>query len=101
MQILLGSLNPIPFFMADSTDHITGKTGLTPLVGLSKNGGSFMTATGTVTSIGMGWYKLTPTVTDTGTLGPLALHATATGADPCDVLHEVVVHPVNPIGSVY
>lgn len=81
----------IPFFMVDSTDSITGKTGLSPTVTLSKDGGAFAGAGGSVTEIGNGWYNLAATTTDTGTLGCLLLHATATGADPFDELHQVVV----------
>ena len=101
MQIPIGSLTPIPFLMIDSTDHITGKTGLTPSVTISKNGAAFAAPAGAVAAIGNGWYKLTPTAVDTGTAGSFLLHATATGADPCDILHEVVYPPVNPIGSSY
>lgn len=78
------------FFMTDSSDHVTGKTGLTVTVTLSKNGGSFGAASGSVTEIASGWYKVAGNATDSNTLGPLALHATATGADPTDMLYEVV-----------
>jgi len=80
----------IPFLMIDSVDHISGKTGLTVTVTLSKNGAAFAVAAGTVAEIANGWYKLTPTVADTGTLGALQLHATATGADPTDEEQTVV-----------
>jgi hypothetical protein len=43
-----------------------------------------------VTEIGSGWYKVAGHATDAGTLGPLLLHATGTGADPCDDRFEVV-----------
>jgi hypothetical protein len=101
MQISLSSLTPIPFLMIDSSDHITGKTGLSPTVTISKNGGAFAAPAGAVAAIGNGWYKLTPTAADTGTVGAFLLHAVATGADPCDMVHEVVNPPVNPIGSSY
>jgi hypothetical protein len=78
------------FLLLDSADHITGKTGLSPTVTLSKNGGSFASPSGSVTEIANGWYKVAGNATDTGTLGALALHATGTGADPCDMLYEVV-----------
>ena len=81
---------PLVFLMVDSADHITGKTGLSPTVTLSKNGGSFASPAGAVTEIGNGWYKVAGNATDTATLGPLILHATGTGADPVDVLYEVV-----------
>mgnify|MGYP006921418270 CR=1 FL=1 len=63
---------------------------MTPTVTLSKNGGSFASCAGTVTEIASGWYKVAGNATDTNTLGPLILHATGTGADPVDVVFEVV-----------
>lgn len=81
---------PLIFLMVDSTDHITGKTGLTCTVTLSKNGAAFGAPAGAVTEIANGWYKVAGNATDTGTLGPLILHASATGADPTDVLYQVV-----------
>lgn len=86
------TLRPIVWLMVDSTDHISPKTGLSPSVVISKNGGSFAAPTGTITEIGNGWYKLTPTATDVNTLGPLLVHATATGADPVDVEYQVVAY---------
>lgn len=83
---------PLIFFMADASDHITGKTGLTLTVTISKNGGSFATPSGSVTEIANGWYKVAGNATDTATLGPLALHATGTGADPTDVMYRVVAY---------
>lgn len=81
----------IPFFMADSADHTTGKTGLTVTVTLSKNCGAFAAASGAITEISSGWYKLAANATDSNTLGFLALHATATGADATDMIVGEVV----------
>jgi hypothetical protein len=81
---------PLVFLMVDSGDHITGKTGLSPTVTLSKSGGSFASPSGAVTEIANGWYKCAGNATDTATLGPLILHATGSGADPVDVEFEVV-----------
>jgi hypothetical protein len=80
----------VPFFMVDSFDHISPKTGLTPSVQISKAGGSFASAGGTVAEIGNGWYKITLSTTDTNTLGPLAFYITATGADPVSFSIQVV-----------
>lgn len=85
---------PLVFLLTQSTDHITGLTGASPTVTLSKSGGAFASPAGTVTEIANGWYKVAGNATDTATLGPLALHATATGGDPVDVLYEVVAHDV-------
>lgn len=81
-MITQNDTSPIDFFMADSADPTgdTPKTGLTPTVTLSKNGGAFGAAAGTVAEISNGWYRLTPTSGDTGTLGDLAMMASATGA---------------------
>lgn len=83
---------PIVFFMADSTDHVTGKTGLSPTVTLSKNGAAFGAAAGAVTEIGNGFYKVAGNATDSNTLGSLILHAEATGADDTDMILAVVTH---------
>src|SRR5579859_2130399 len=83
---------PLVFLLIDSSDHISGKTGLSPTVTLSKAGGSFASPSGAVTEIANGWYKVAGNATDTGTLGPLILHATSTGADPSDALFSVVAY---------
>lgn len=91
MQRKQGSTSyPILFFMADSADHVTAKTGLTPVVTLCKNGGAFGAAAGAVSEIANGWYALAGNATDRDTLGELALHAAAAGADPADRYCEVV-----------
>src|SRR6185312_15135778 len=82
---------PLLFFMTLSSDHITGATGLSPTVTISKAGGSFASPSGTVSEIANGWYKVAGNATDTGTLGPIALHATAATADPCDLIAGMVV----------
>ena len=83
---------PLVFLMVDANDHITGKTGLAPTVTISKNGGAFASPSGTVSEIGNGWYKLVPSAADVDTLGPLLLHAEATGADPADIEYQVVAY---------
>jgi len=80
------------FYMVDSADHISGKTGLSPTVTISKNGAAFGAVAGAVSEISAGWYKVAGNATDSNTLGPLALHATAGGADPTDCLFEVVAY---------
>ena len=78
------------FLLTQSADHISALTGATATVTLSKNGAAFAAPSGAVTEIGSGWYKVAGNATDTNTLGPLLLHATATGADPTDVVYEIV-----------
>ena len=77
-------------FLVDSTDHVTGKTGLTLTITASKDGGAFGAITPTVTEGGTGWYNLALTTAHTDTLGDLALHITGTAADPLDVALQVV-----------
>jgi hypothetical protein len=83
---------PLVFLLVSSSDHVTGLTGLGSgvTVTLSKNGGSFAAPAGAISETGKGWYAVAGNATDTGTLGPLVLHATGTGADPTDAIHEVV-----------
>lgn len=76
--------------MVDSSDHITGKTGLTVAVTLSKAGAAFGAAAGSIAEIGSGWYSASLTTGDTDTLGDLAFHCTSAGADPTDFLDEVL-----------
>lgn len=79
-------------FMADSTDHVTGKTGLTLTVTISKNGGYFTNINPTVTERGYGWYNIALTSSDTDTIGDLIVRATATGADPAERVLSVVAN---------
>lgn len=81
---------PLLFQLIDTSDHIAGKTGASPTVTLSKSGAAFASPVGAVTEIANGWYEVAGNATDTATLGPLVLHATASGADPVDVVFNVV-----------
>ena len=87
---------PITFLMVDSADHVTGKTGLTPTVTISKNGGAFGAASGAVSEIANGWYKLAGHAGDRDTLGELLIHASASGADPADLQYCIVEY--DPFG---
>lgn len=78
-------------FMTDSADHVAGKTGLTLTITASKDGAAFASISPTVTERGNGWYSLALTTSHTDTLGDLALHVTATGADPTDLREQVFV----------
>lgn len=78
--------------MLSSTDHVTGATGKTPTVTLSKNGAAFASPAGAVTELANGWYKVAGNATDSSALGPLLLYATATGCDPSDEAFEVVAY---------
>jgi hypothetical protein len=90
LRKLSSSVYPITFLMVQSADHVTGLTGATVTVTLSKNGGAFASPAGAVTEIGSGWYSLAANATDRDTLGELDLHATATGGDPTDEKYLIV-----------
>ena len=93
MRVLLqATARTITVFMTDSSDHITGKTSLTLTITASKNGATFSSISPTVTELANGWYALSLTTSHTDTLGDLALHITATGADPADLLMQVVAY---------
>lgn len=82
--------NPITFLLVSSSDHVTAVTGITPTVTISKNGGSFASPSGAVSEIGNGWYAIAGNATDRNTTGDLLIHATGTGADPCDDRYSIV-----------
>lgn len=77
--------------MVDDTSHITGAAGLTLTITASKDGAAFSSISPTVNDRGSGWYSITLTTSHTDTLGTLALHITSTGADPTDIVYQVVV----------
>jgi hypothetical protein len=95
MELKQSATRTRTFLMIDAADHISGKTGLTVTVTVSKNGGVFAAAAGAVSEVGNGWYKVAYTIADTNTLGDLSAHATATGADPTDWQDQVVAYDPN------
>lgn len=76
-----------------SSDHITGATGITLTVTISKNGAAFGSPSGAVTEIGSGWYKIAGNTTDSNTAGPIAVHATGAACDPFDGVMAQIVDP--------
>jgi hypothetical protein len=90
MLLKQSTARSVVVLLIDSADHVTGKTGLTLTLAASKDGAAFATITPTVTELSYGFYKLALTSTHTDTLGDLALHVTATGADPTDTVYQVV-----------
>lgn len=83
--------------MVDSTDHVTGKTGLTLTITASKDGGAFASISPTVTERGNGWYSLALTASHTDTLGDLALHISGAAADPADMVLLVEARSVDDV----
>lgn len=87
----------IEFWLA-ATDHLTGATGQSPTLRFAKNGATaFASATQAVTEMQYGWYKATLATNNVDTLGPLAIHATATKADDTDQEHQIGPIQVNTI----
>lgn len=76
-------------FLTASSDHVTGLTGATLTLTLSKDGGAFGSVSPTVTERGDGWYSIALTAGNTDTLGDFVLHITASGADPIDLREQV------------
>ena len=74
----------IPFLLVLSSDKSSPALSKVPTVTLSKNGSSFVSATGTVLEVGNGWYKLTPSAADVATTGMLILHAEAASCENVD-----------------
>jgi len=85
-----GAVRTIMVMMVDSTDHVTGKTGLTLTILASKAGGDFGAISPSVVDKGYGWYSIALTASHTDTYGDLVLHITGTGADPCDLCIQIV-----------
>lgn len=54
----------VTFLMVDATDNVTPKTGLTPTATVSRDGGAFAAAAGTVAEIASGYYQFDATATD-------------------------------------
>jgi hypothetical protein len=91
---------PITFLLVLSSDHITGATGLSPTVTISKNGAAYASPAGAVTELTNGWYKIAGNATDTNTLGPIDLHASVATADPCDMKDAANIVAYDPQDAV-
>jgi len=85
----------ITILMIDTSDHVTGKTGLSAglTIYATKAAGTPAAITPTVTELDAtnvkGVYKLALTSGHTDTVGELQVHITATGADPTDLKWQV------------
>lgn len=90
MQIAQGSTPIILILLVSTADDRTAVLGATPAVQLSKNGGAFVAAAGTVIEVGLGFYKVALTAGETGTVGALAVVATAAGADVWRSIEQVI-----------
>lgn len=81
---------PVGIFMASSSDHVTGVTGTSVALYISKNGGAWLHSSGTVSEIGFGWYSWAGNTFDRSDLGELAIHASGTSCDPFDGKLDIV-----------
>jgi len=75
------ALSDLPFYMVDSTDHVTPETSLSVTAEVSKDGGAFAAAAGSVVEIGSGVYHFDATAADM-TADVVVFKFTAAGADP-------------------
>ena len=93
----LNQQNRIDFVMIDGSGGEVSGLGAGVTMQVSKNGGAFSPAGGTVTEIGNGWYSYLSTAGEADTVGPIAL--TATGAGTVQQNLEYVVRARN-VGGV-
>ena len=78
-------LAAFPFFMVDSADHVTGKTGLSVTAQRSIDGAAFGACANAVAEVGNGVYKITLAASDLNG-DTITLKFTATGADACVIV---------------
>ena len=83
------ALSDIPFYMVDSTDHVTPETGLSITEEVSKDGGAFAAAAGSTTEIGNGAYQFDATAADMNA-DIVLFKFSATGADARLVAFQTV-----------
>ncbi len=85
------------FLMVYSSDHLTGGTNLTVTVNISKAGGAFAPAAGSVSAVGAGIYTVALTGVDTNTLGDLAYWCTGTNVDTTNFVDQIVAANLNAL----
>lgn len=93
--IKLGTAHTIMVLLVSSTDHVTGVAGATLTITESKGGAAFSGLSLTVTDRGNGWYSIALLGFQTTTLGDYVLHITAAGADPIDLVIQIVAYDPN------
>jgi hypothetical protein len=84
----------IEFYLSDSTTH-TPKTGVagSTTVKLIKGDGTLADPSGSVSEIGLGWYEIALSSTDTDILGDLVISASQAASDPVNDRYTVVGTP--------
>lgn len=99
-QIINGSTPIAVLLLVDSADDESSKTGVTGITcQISKNGGAFTNVTNAITEIGLGFYKVTLSSTETNTDGPLLLVAEKSGVSNVYRFIYQVYTPVSTINA--
>lgn len=77
------------FYAYLTSDHVSAATGKTITMNVSKAGGAFAAAGGTITEIANGAYKIALTTTDTNTAGDMTFYGTASATDDIKFTDQV------------
>lgn len=85
---------PLVFRLFETGTNTPATSAASISVTISKNGGSFNAPVGAVSEIGNGYYQVAGNATDSSTLGPLLLHASATDCD--ETQEEFIVVAYDP-----
>lgn len=86
------------FYLSNAADGTpaTGKTIAGSDFRIAKAGGAFGNATGTVTEMSLGWYKMVFAAGDLDTIGSLACELSVeAGVDTLHVMHQVTLFDLN------
>lgn len=76
-------------FLTSQTDHVSGISGETLTVELSKNGAPFISISPSIADRSYGWYRISLTSSHTDTSGDFVLHITSANSDPTDIIYTV------------
>lgn len=102
-RVKFNTYPPIYFFLNSNQDHITPMPEQNPVVYLSRNGGPFARASGSVSEVSDGFYVLSPGFNDVHTVGPLLFSVPAlsgnTGYDAVNFRVNVIAD--NNVGAVF
>lgn len=77
--------NNFMFWMVDSTDHITGKTGLVVTAQRAIDSGAFGACANSVSEVALGWYRINWAASDLNGVN-IAFSFTASGADARELM---------------
>lgn len=86
MSIQFGGSIPFPMFL---TGGNVPAVGVSPVVQIAKEGGSFAAPFGAINNIGNGFFRIAANIHDTDTPGTLCLSATAPGCDPTTLIYVI------------